>query len=65
MTAYVRKIGNKVCYTFPNGNFTMEEIEDTPDNIRLEIERVGFYEGDIPDSLYVAYLLCESEHVVE
>jgi len=61
MTAYVRMIGTKVCFTFPNGNFTMLERDETPANILQAVDQHGHYDGPIPDSIYLAYLVCESQ----
>ena len=34
MKAIVRRIGTKVCYTFPNGKFVMAESEECGDDLR-------------------------------
>ena len=62
MTAYVRRIGNKVCFTFPGGGgFTFYEVDEVPENIMDEVNENGHYEGDIPDGMYWGYLVCEAE----
>lgn len=57
---YVRKIGNGICVTFPNEDFTMlneQEFDLLPEHVRETVEAGNVYEGDIPESLYRAEVL--------
>ena len=56
MTGYCRKIGNAVCVTFANGDFTMLREDDKtllPFIVHEEIRETGHYYGPIPESLWL------------
>lgn len=66
--ATVRRIGTAVCCTWENGNFTMlrgDEINSLPKEVLDTMDAQGIYEGLIPNSIYFAYLICESQGVCD
>lgn len=61
-SAVVRRIGHKLCCTFPNGNFTMLEAGEEiiiGQPILDAVARAGMYEGPVPESFYIAYAVVD------
>lgn len=57
-TMYVRYLGNRACYTLPNGSFLMVDRDELKEGEKVICEKGG---GDVPYSDVVGYLAAMAE----